>query len=60
MLESIPESGFGFINMDNIFLQLGGEALTVAITEEMLKFIVVILIIYPNKAFDEPFDGIVY
>ena len=36
------------------------ESLTVAITEELLKFIVVILIIYPNKAFDEPFDGIVY
>ncbi|MEC7858652.1 MAG: PrsW family glutamic-type intramembrane protease, partial [Bacteroidota bacterium] len=56
----ILEYVFGFINMDNIFLQLGGEALTVAITEEMLKFLVVILIIYPNKAFDEPFDGIVY
>ena len=56
----ILEFIFQFINMDNIFLQLGGEALTVAITEELLKFIVVILIIYPNKAFDEPFDGIVY
>jgi len=56
----ILEFIFGFINMNNIFLQVGGEALTVAITEEMLKFIVVILIIYPNKAFDEPFDGIVY
>jgi len=56
----ILEFIFGYINMSNIFLQIGGEALTVAITEEMLKFIVVILIIYPNKAFDEPFDGIVY
>ena len=56
----ILEFIFGYINMENIFLQLGGEALTVAITEELLKFIVVILIIYPNKAFDEPFDGIVY
>ena len=26
----------------------------------LLKFSVVILIIYPNKYFDEPFDGIVY
>ncbi len=56
----ILEFIFGYINMSNIFLQIGGEALTVAITEEILKFIVVILIIYPNKAFDEPFDGIVY
>ncbi len=56
----ILEFIFGYINIENIFLQVGGEALTVAITEELLKFIVVILIIYPNKAFDEPFDGIVY
>ncbi len=51
---------FSFINMENRMLQVGGEALTVAITEEVLKFIVVILIVYPNKEFNEPFDGIVY
>lgn len=42
------------------FLNTGIEALTVSTTEELLKFLVVMLIIYPNKNFDEPFDGIVY
>ena len=42
------------------FLSTGIEALTVSATEESLKFIVVMLIFYPNKYFDEPFDGIVY
>jgi len=56
----ILEFIFSFIDVENLFLKYGGEALTVAITEELLKFIVVFIIIYPNKAFDEPFDGIVY
>jgi len=42
------------------FLNAGIDALTVSTTEEFLKFLVVMLIIYPNKYFDEPFDGIVY
>ena len=41
-------------------LNTGMEALTVSTTEELLKFLVVMLILYPNKNFDEPFDGIVY
>ncbi|MBT8303813.1 MAG: PrsW family intramembrane metalloprotease [Bacteroidia bacterium] len=49
-----------FIDVDNNIVSTGIEALTVASTEELLKFLVVILIIYPNKHFDEPFDGIVY
>jgi len=56
----ILEYVFSFINVENNFIRIGEEALTVAITEELLKFIVVILILYPNKYFDEPFDGIVY
>ena len=56
----ILEYAFSFINVENNFIRIGEEALTVAITEELLKFSVVILIIYPNKYFDEPFDGIVY
>jgi len=48
------------INADNDFLRIGEEALSVSITEEILKFLVVFFIIYPNKNFDEPFDGIVY
>ena len=56
----ILEYVFSFINVENNFIRIGEEALTIAITEELLKFSVVILIIYPNKYFDEPFDGIVY
>lgn len=48
------------IDFENKILSSGSEALIVAATEEILKFLVVILIIYPNKYFDEPFDGIVY
>jgi len=47
-------------DVQNNFLSVGIEALTVSSTEELLKFLVVMLIIYPNKSFDEPFDGIVY
>jgi RsiW-degrading membrane proteinase PrsW (M82 family) len=47
-------------DVQNNFLNIGVEALTVSTTEEILKFLVVMLILYPNKAFDEPFDGIVY
>jgi len=47
-------------DVQNNFLRVGVEAITVATTEEVLKFLVVILIIYPSKYFDEPFDGIVY
>ena len=56
----ILEYVFTFINVENRFIRIGEEALTIAITEELLKFLVVILILYPNKNFDEPFDGIVY
>lgn len=49
-----------FNDIENNFLSTGFEALTVSTTEELLKFLVVLLIIYPNKYFDEPFDGIVY
>lgn len=51
---------FNSINVENNLIRFGEEALSVSITEELLKFLVVILILYPNKNFDEPFDGIVY
>ena len=51
---------FSLIKSENNFIRIGEEALSVSVTEELLKFLVVILIIYPNKNFDEPFDGIVY
>ena len=56
----ILEYLLSFIDNQNNFLNTGLEALTVSSTEEILKFLVVILIIYPSKHFDEPFDGIVY
>ena len=56
----ILEFLFSYINVENNFIRVGEEALSVSITEELLKFLVVILILYPNKNFDEPFDGIVY
>ncbi len=56
----ILEFLFSSINLENNLLRVGEEALSVSITEELLKFLVVILILYPNKNFDEPFDGIVY
>ena len=56
----ILEFLFSSINVENNLLRVGEEALSVSITEELLKFLVVILILYPNKNFDEPFDGIVY
>ncbi|MFT3680293.1 MAG: PrsW family glutamic-type intramembrane protease [Ferruginibacter sp.] len=34
--------------------------LVVALSEELSKFAMVRLFLYPKKAFDEPFDGIVY
>lgn len=48
------------IDSEKSLINTGLEALTVGTTEELLKFLVVFLIIYPNKHFDEPFDGIVY
>ena len=51
---------YSLIKTENNLIRVGEEALSVGITEELLKFLVVILIIYPNKNFDEPFDGIVY
>ena len=51
---------YSLINTENNLIRVGEEALSVGITEEVLKFLVVMLIIYPNKNFDEPFDGIVY
>ncbi len=51
---------FSLITAENDFIRIGEEALSVGFTEELLKFLVVMIIIYPNKNFDEPFDGIVY
>ena len=56
----ILEYLLSFNETESNFLSTGIEALTVSATEETLKFLVVMLIIYPNKYFDEPFDGIVY
>lgn len=57
---NILEYFLSFNDVQNNYLKTGIEAITVSSTEELLKFLVVLLIIYPNKYFDEPFDGIVY
>jgi RsiW-degrading membrane proteinase PrsW (M82 family) len=56
----ILEYLLSFNTVQDGILSAGIEALTVSTTEELLKFLVVMLIIYPSKYFDEPFDGIVY
>jgi len=46
---------------DGNFLQLLGSAfMMVAFSEELLKFLVLMLIPYPRNFFNEPMDGIVY
>ncbi|SDB63002.1 Membrane proteinase PrsW, cleaves anti-sigma factor RsiW, M82 family [Flavobacteriaceae bacterium MAR_2010_188] len=56
----ILEYIFNSINVEKNILGVGEKSLIVGVTEEILKFIIVLFIIFPNKHFDEPFDGIVY
>ena len=49
-IESLPRS----------FLGEGEHAFTVAFVEESFKFLFVRFVLYKNKNFNEPFDGIVY
>ncbi len=51
--------GFG-ISDSNLFQTAFYAFVSVGATEESVKLLVVLLFFYPNKAFNEPFDGIVY
>ena len=48
------------INEQDAVQQFGNAFLKVAFIEEFSKFIFIRFILYPNKNFNEPFDGIVY
>lgn len=56
----ILEYIFSHVNSENKLIRIGQESMITSLIEEFLKFLVVFLIIFPNKHFDEPFDGIVY
>ena len=48
------------INEANVVHQFGNAFFKVALVEEFSKFIFIRFILYNNKNFNEPFDGIVY
>lgn len=52
---------YGFGISDHDLVQTAFFAfVSVGATEELVKLLVVLLFFYPHKAFNEPFDGIVY
>lgn len=51
--------GFGISNSD-MWETAVYAFVSVGATEELVKLLVVLIFFYPNKAFNEPFDGIVY
>ena len=56
---NLLENLFGIKDQD-LFDQVIKAFLVVAVVEESSKFIFLRTVIYPNKNFDEPFDGIMY
>ena len=48
------------IDPDSILTTAFFAFISVGATEELAKLLVVLLLFYPRKAFNEPFDGIVY
>lgn len=57
---SYPVHLFFFTENANVLDQFYNAFFKVALIEEFSKFIFVRFILYPNKNFNEPFDGIVY
>jgi RsiW-degrading membrane proteinase PrsW (M82 family) len=57
---SIPLNFLIEIKNDDVVEQFIEAFFKVALLEELSKFIFVRLILYPNRNFNEPFDGIVY
>ncbi|QOI96717.1 MAG: PrsW family intramembrane metalloprotease [Flammeovirgaceae bacterium] len=49
-----------FLKEDSVTDQFTNAFFKVALVEEFSKFIFIRFILYPNKNFNEPFDGIVY
>jgi protease PrsW len=57
---SIPVNMFVVLQPDDLVHEAYDAFLKVALVEEFSKFVFVRFILYPNKNFNEPFDGIVY
>lgn len=57
---SLPLDFIFTINETNVIHQFGNAFFKVALVEEFSKFIFIRFILYNNKNFNEPFDGIVY
>lgn len=57
---TIPINAWIFLKPDSIVDQFYNAFLKVALIEEFSKFIFVRFILYYNRNFNEPFDGIVY
>jgi protease PrsW len=57
---NVPLDIFITLKEDDLVVQFYDAFFKVALVEEFSKFIFVRFILYPNKNFNEPFDGIVY
>ena len=57
---SVPLDYIVSINEQSVVQQFGNAFFKVAFVEEFSKFIFIRFILYRNKNFNEPFDGIVY
>lgn len=57
---SLPLEYILVFNEENVVHQFGNAFFKVALVEEFSKFIFIRFILYNNKNFNEPFDGIVY
>jgi RsiW-degrading membrane proteinase PrsW (M82 family) len=57
---SIPVNMVVILQPDDLVHEAYDAFLKVALVEEFSKFLFVRFILYPNKNFNEPFDGIVY
>lgn len=60
LIVSIPVNTFIFTKEDDVVEQFFNALFKVALLEEFSKFIFVRFVLYYNKNFNEPFDGIVY
>jgi protease PrsW len=60
LLISIPFEAILVFSEKNAIHQMGNAFFKVALVEEFSKFIFIRFILYRNKNFNEPFDGIVY
>jgi len=58
-LEAIGDA-YGFEESDNLWVLLVLAYIVVGLTEELVKFVALMLYGYPRKEFNEPLDGIVY